>query len=339
MRETTLPRRSLLGALAATAAGAGPVSGRTIDRRNSPDTADRLDNHLLLTGGSAASPVHYEVGFTGDAERTTADLGLPVERATVDDEDDLVAHGDGGAGATGLLAGGADAYRFDGSIDGFAISLSRNRLDDASLYLNGAAVRPAELGRSPAAPTPVEFLDCGTAVVTGAFDEVLLDVSSIAGDGGLSTDHFEHGPVSGRTTLDLAGFASDPYTLDLVTLVRDAPDGDRTVATNPYAGFWCLERPGFVHRIVIYGGSPADPASYELTTGATLRRTTDVTGTPAERATIDSDDVIRGNAARGTVAGGADAYVYTGDQVRLDLAGHARVFVDGREVDPATLDG
>lgn len=336
---TGITRRAALRGL-----GAGVLPALLVRRSSAASAAEdrsKATDHrriLVLTGGSASRPLRYRVAFSGEADRTTDTAGAPVERATVDPEDHVVSWPDGRTSASGTLAGGADAYRFAGSIDGIGVSTTRDRLDDVGVYLDGDRAPLARLGVAPPGPTPVEFVDCTSAVVEGRFESVELHATQVAGDGGIATDRFDEGPVSGRITLDVHEYLPPASALDSV-VVRPSWDAPGTPARNPFSGVWCLEHPSVTHTLVVAGGSPAEPARYELTPYATIRKTTDTGGAPVERATIDPEDDTTGATVRGAVAGGADAYVYTGATPDVTISGDARVYVDGRQTDLGRVGG
>jgi len=84
------------------------------------------------------------------------------------------------------------------------------------------------------------------------------------------------------------------------------------------------------HTITIEGPSDG-PRDYEFAVEADLAKD------DAMGATIDSNDTIDGTTASGTVYGGRDSYTYTGSVTWFDGDDGLTVYIDGSEVDPATL--
>lgn len=80
-------------------------------------------------------------------------------------------------------------------------------------------------------------------------------------------------------------------------------------------------------------GVTSDQVGYELTVGGALEKST------AMGASINDNDTIDGSTATGQVAGGVDSFAYEGEITAFSLDGDADVFVDGEQVDPASLGG
>ncbi|WP_338729832.1 hypothetical protein [Haladaptatus sp. DJG-WS-42] len=80
--------------------------------------------------------------------------------------------------------------------------------------------------------------------------------------------------------------------------------------------------------ISIYGTDGA-VANYEFSVTGALEKT------DANGASIDSEDVIDGSSATGTVAGGIDSYGFEGDLAHISIDGEARVTVNGEEINLA----
>ncbi|KTG11202.1 hypothetical protein AUR64_04540 [Haloprofundus marisrubri] len=87
------------------------------------------------------------------------------------------------------------------------------------------------------------------------------------------------------------------------------------------------------HRLVIGGSS--DVSYYRVTTTGSLEQTTETGDAPFSSATVDDEDYVSGSSACGGVAGGADAYVFTGELTNVGVDGAASVYLDGEEIDPA----
>ncbi|WP_433631425.1 integrin alpha [Halomicrococcus sp. NG-SE-24] len=238
------------------------------------------ENRIVIVG-NADEPVRYDFVVEGDAEKTaeSGDAPVPDERITVSDEDRIEAISGGGSRVTGAIAGDADAYRFTGDISRFRIELTAATLEKATIYLNGEAVRPAELGDSPAAGTPVTYLNCSAARVDGEFPEVRAHVSFVADDGGFATSLFSLDPASGTTLVHPTQFQDPPFGLDYVELYADPAGTDlRFRPFNPYAGPWCLEAPAeTTATTTTTTTTPATPTTRGTTTTEERPPTTETT--------------------------------------------------------------
>ncbi|WP_327051239.1 hypothetical protein [Halomicrococcus gelatinilyticus] len=347
MQPERVSRRAVLAAsagLVATGVGAAGGDDHGTDRTGDDET-DR--NHLVVAGGSPGDPVEYQFVVTGDVRRNgrAGDAPLADSCVTVDTGDSVSADGERRSVASGTVAGGADAYIFTGRITRFRIELVRRRLDAVRIFLNGRRVSPAELGDNPAAATPVEFLDCNTAVVVGDFDGVELN-ASFWDEGGLGTSILFPDPVSGVTTLHPAEqFDPFPFTIESLGLDPDpiptpgAPA--QFTAENPFAGPWCeREENQFPNHLLVAGeGGPGTTADYEFAVSGSVRKSDDAGDAPVagRRVSVDAHDRITDSRVTGTVYGGADAYRYSGEITEFGLDGPAQVFLDGERVRPADL--
>nr|WP_233340430.1 hypothetical protein [Haloprofundus sp. MHR1] len=129
---------------------------------------------------------------------------------------------------------------------------------------------------------------------------------------------------------EVAGDGTDSYEFEGELNAVDADDGV-TVRVNgetvDAADYPSVSRPNVV---VISGENGL--ASYEFTVDGEL----DVG--PAESGTFNEEDNIHGATAEGAVAGGADAYSFSGSITQFRFTeGTATVLVNGQEVDPSEL--
>ncbi|WP_336360115.1 hypothetical protein [Haladaptatus sp. ZSTT2] len=85
-------------------------------------------------------------------------------------------------------------------------------------------------------------------------------------------------------------------------------------------------------NIISIYGTDGSVANYEFSVTGALEKT------DANGASIDSEDVIDGSSATGTVAGGIDSYGFEGDLVHISIDGEARVTVNGEEINLADYD-
>ncbi|GAA0227464.1 hypothetical protein [Haladaptatus pallidirubidus] len=314
-------------------------------------TSGQGTNHIVVFGGGPRNPIEYRITVSGRLERSNESGGAPIpdRHVTIDGEDTI--SGDG-TNASGAIAGGGDAYEFTGRIVRFRVSLSANRVNDVSVYLNGRRVTPADLGDAPETDTPIEFLDCTTARVRGNFHGVRLHTSFWDEDG-LGTNWLFDGPIRGTTLLNpRSEHEPYPFAIDSVSVdtrrLRTPGQTAKFTADNPFAGPWCraqrtsenssTERPNgdLSNHLVIVGGLPRNPARYEFVVGGQVKKTGDGGGAPIanRHVTIDRTDRVSGRRVRGAVAGGGDAYRFSGRIERFRIGRNARVFLNGRRIDP-----
>ena len=236
-------RRGMLAVSAGLVGAAGMVdTTRPTEAEGTNAKGSHTINHIVIFGGSPETVIEYEFTVSGRLRKSGSGDGAPIEDrfVTLDGEDH---RSNRGRSASGAIAGGGDAYRFTGRITRFRGSLSAKRQNEVKIYLNGRRVRPDELGDSPAANTPIEFLDCNTARVRGSFRGVELN-TSFWDETGLGTNVLFPGAVSGTTILHPAAahnpypFAIDSVSLDTRTLEYPGQSAKFT-ADNPYAGPWC----------------------------------------------------------------------------------------------------
>jgi hypothetical protein len=84
-------------------------------------------------------------------------------------------------------------------------------------------------------------------------------------------------------------------------------------------------------ELVIDGGTHDHWTYYDFTVGGGLEKA------EIDGASINDGDAVSGSSAEGFVAGGADAYRFSGDISEFNLDGDADVYVDGEPVDLSTL--
>ncbi|WP_227353649.1 hypothetical protein [Haladaptatus salinisoli] len=327
MRPNRVSRRSLL---AATAGMVGVGGIRTEGKRGT--------NHVVVFGGSPDTIIEYGLTVSGRLRKSGRSGGAPIaDRHVTEDDEDRISGG--GTHASGAVAGGGDAYRYTGRIVRFRVSPSSGRAGELNVYRNGRRVRPDELGDNPAAETPIEFVNCDTARVTGNFRSVRMH-TSFWDESGLGTNVLFQGPVSGTTTIHPAA-AHDHYPFAIDTLsvdtreLRTPGQPAKFTADNPYAGPWCRER-GLPNHLVVFGGSPRNVVQYRFAVSGKVRKSGRSGGAPiADRhVTKDDEDTITGKRVRGAVAGGGDAYRFSGELRRFRMDGDATVYLNGREIKP-----
>jgi hypothetical protein len=337
MQPTHVGRRTVIAASAGFL-GPGIVAGG--DRDSDASQRDRGEggerNRLVVAGGSPENVVEYQFVVSGRARRNgrAGDAPVPDSAVTVDTEDRI----EDGSLARGAVAGGADAYAFTGQITRFNVSLTSRSVDDVRVFLNGERVLPSELGDDAADGTPVEFHDCNTAVVTGDFEGVQLGVSFWT-ESGLGTSVLFPGPVSGTTTLHPDQFAPDPFAVDSVRLDPDPIETPgapaQFSAANPFAGPWCEDEASqYPNHLVVAGGSPENVVEYGFAVTGSAKKADSAGDAPVPESavTVDTEDLIEDGRVGGAVAGGADAYRFSGRIAAFRLDGSAAVFLNGERV-------
>ncbi|WP_458190973.1 hypothetical protein [Haladaptatus sp. NG-WS-4] len=212
MKSETVSRRHLLSGVA------GMIGMKPLQRRR-----QRLENILVIFGGSPRNVIEYEFSVTGRVRKTQENGGAPIAERflTIDDEDNVF---DGNV--TGAIAGGGDAYRFSGEIAYF------NASGNANVYLNGRKQDPANLPRSPGS---VEFLDCQTVRVKGPFQIVAITTGWFD-QVGFATSYFQFGPIRGTRRLppkQLADEGISGFSVAYVTAYKRYPDGPQIDRRNP----------------------------------------------------------------------------------------------------------
>ncbi|WP_266078491.1 hypothetical protein [Haladaptatus caseinilyticus] len=345
------PRLSRRNVLSTTALLLGGLQGcRAAGMRTG---ANQMTNHIIIYGGGSRNVIQYAFSVSGQLEKSGEAGGAPISdsHVGVNDEDTISRDG---THASGAVAGGGDAYWFTGRLVRFRVSLSAERLKEVSVFLNGQRVRLTELGDAPAVETPIEFLDCRTVRVTGDFRSVRMHTSFWDGTG-LGTNWLFDGPIRGTTLISpIDEHAPYPFAIDSVSIdtreLQTPGQPAQFTADNPFAGPWCREHDmaasakhpleTLPNHLVIVGGSPRNPIRYEFAVSGQVEKSGSGGDAPiADRhVTIDREDRISKRRVRGVVAGGADAYRFSGGIERFRIGNGARVFLNGRRIDPDDFD-
>lgn len=134
------------------------------------EQARQGDHYVIVRGGSPSNPVDYRFTVTGGLAKAAgqSDWPVPPERISVD-EDDAVE----GRTATGGVAGGSDAFWYDGDITCFDVSSESS----VTVYVDGEAVSPGDVAGGT---------ECGAGDDGG--DAGAGDGSGDAGDGTAADD-------------------------------------------------------------------------------------------------------------------------------------------------------
>jgi len=294
--------------------------------------SDQLPNSLSISGGSPSTSVNYQFSVDGELKKSY-DNG-----ASIDSEDSV----DGGD-ATGTVAGGTDSYRYSGKITAFGID------GDAKLYRNGSSVTPADLDPSGDGQTaPAGSGDSGGSSGDGS---QLSNLLTIAGGSPSNVAHYqlsvtgglEHSTANGAsidsedsitdgTAKGAVAGGADSYEFggDLSAFTMD---GDATVYLNgTQVDPASLGSTPKLENVLSVVGS-GSKATYAFAVSGGLKKSTD------RNASINDGDTVSGSTAKGAVAGGTDSYRFSGDVSAFTMDGDATVYLNGTQVDPASLGG
>lgn len=275
------------------------------------DTGSETDlDHLLdVTGGGPDDVVEYSFEVDGE-----------LEGVALNSEDSV--SGTTGAGA---VAGGTDTYGFSGSITAFSST------GDLTVSVDGQAVDTSQWDVGADGPDRVVTID-------GHGDRADYEFS-VSGalekstDGGASIN--DDDAVDGSTATGAVWGGSDSYRFD-GEISAFALDGDATVSVD---------------------GEQVDPSRWDSSDDSTsLDRTVQVVGTGVVtnyEFTVSGDlvgadgsiepwDDVSGSTANAYVTETSDVDTFSFDGEITDFRfheGEATVYVDGSEVDPASLGG
>lgn len=288
-------------------------------------------NHLLFAGGGPELTIEYQFTVHGEVEKTDDNGGVAISNqyVTIDDDDTIK----DASYVRGTTAGGGDGYEYTGDLLDFGVSVTADSADRAKLYHNGERVDVREFGRNPPADTPIEFLDGRTVRVGGDWGNVWGNTYTMYSDG-IGTDHSAWGGVDGPTTLEATWNEGVPYSLNSVSLYETEEISNAVYgARNPYAGLWNLETGGetLPNHVVVFGGGGGTSIEYSFEVSGDIEKNGSGGNAPIadQYVTHDYDDRIDGSAVAGSVAGGGDAYRFSGEISNLQANG-ARVYVNGQ---------
>ncbi|WP_158055553.1 hypothetical protein [Halorussus halophilus] len=314
---TQTARRAFLAGVA------GVLGSSTIAAAQSRD-------HILFAGGGPNLTIQYQFVVDGTVEKTSDNGGAAIaDRHVTIDRDDRIREG---KYVRGNVAGGGDGYRYSGRLLDFGVSVTADTAHKAKLYHNGERVDVREFGRSPPAGTPVEFVDSRTVHIEGDWGSTRGFTTTMYRDG-IGTDHSGWGAVDGPVTLQPTWNEGIPYSLNSVALYETEDSVEPAYSpANPYAGAWNLETGGadLPNHVVVFGGGGGNVIEYSFEVSGDIEKNGSGGDAPIadQYVTHDFDDRIDGSSVSGTVAGGGDAYRFSGELSNLQANG-ARVYVNG----------
>lgn len=300
-----------------------------------------LPNTLSISGRNTSGEASYEFTVVGELAHSTAMNGS----VNVDDSIE-------GKTATGKVYGGVDSYGFDGEIQKFDLR------GDAQVFVNGNEVNPDSLGNglnntlritgTKGTRTDYEFSVDGELAFDVAIDETVnpedaIDNTKATGAVAGGDDKYR---FSGSiTSMNLSNTAATVYvngqevnpddyaakpqepTTDPTT---EEPTTDPTTeepTTDPTTDPTTTpEQPTtdptteLPNVIILDGSSDATVSKYKFGVSGDIEKS-------AEFGSINAEDSIEGSVATGAIAGGKDAYRFSGNLTQFELSGSASVTV------------
>ena len=156
-----------------------------------------------------------------------------------------------------------------------------------------------------------------TGDVTLTLDGQTIDAGSLPGVGESDSS------TTDETTSDSS--TTEETTTDSTTdeTTNDSSTTDETTEETT--------QPTLSNVLTISGGSGSNLVEYELAVSGDLERST------AGGATIDSEDSVSGSTASGGVAGGTDAYRFSGDITGFDADADVTLHLNGLDIDASSL--
>ncbi|WP_276257004.1 right-handed parallel beta-helix repeat-containing protein [Halomontanus rarus] len=118
--------------------------------------------------------------------------------------------------------------------------------------------------------------------------------------------------------------------LETLSLEGDAAVRVNGVEIDPQR-FADAKRADRSESVLVVRGAASGVTRYEFVAGGDVERTDD------ENASIDPEDVVDGNAVRGTVGNWKDAFRFDGELEELSVDGPGTIVLDGEEVDPDAI--
>lgn len=147
------------------------------------------------------------------------------------------------------------------------------------------------------------------------------------------TDVITDGHVKGRL-----GGGGDAYLVsgDVTGVVVDG-DADVYLNGNAVSPSEFGDVPP--HHLVVFGGSKGNRMGYEFGVSGEVRKSGLSGDAPIEDqyVTVDDTDVISGSNVSGRIAGGGDAYRFSGELRTFEADGDLTVYLDGEEIDVASV--
>lgn len=302
--------------------------------------------HLAIAGGSAGDPVEYYFRIDGAVEKTGDGGGAVDDRyVTIDSQDYVRSRDDGTVVARGVVAGGGDAYYYTGEIVDFGVSLDHDTADRASIYHDGRKYGVEEFGPNPPANAPITYHDAQTATVEGEWGTVRVGEWASTPSGPYDdVYYFEN--VSGTTTISNDAKNHPGWYIRSVGVAEKELQEMLSFdyqPRNPFGGPWNHEvrESDLPNRIVLSGGSADDKLEYSFDVTDAVQRTGyagDDAPIADKHVHIDDDDYIDGSLASsseggatvtGNVAGGGDAYWFSGDVTNLQADEGVEIHVNG----------
>ena len=314
-------------------------------------------------------PAHQRLS---NHETPSRPWGLTIENCSITGESDDPAilldhrHGSVVRNCCVQMAGSGPGIVLENSSD-CVIEDTNVNVNGRATVFNNCTARTSNVTSADSCPRPDASWDSGD----GDASERTL---SIVGNGTLSEYEFtvtdelrdnpNEGPLAGLDQIDgstASGAVKEGRDGYIVSgQVREFTlDGDATVLLDGTAvapadlpDITALDAPA-LDESADEGSTDEDPSAGGSTDEPTTERVLTITGTGTRasynftvsddlahdpsRGTVDSQDSIDGASATGVVVSGTDSYLFTGSITAFTADGSVDVFLDGEQVDPATL--
>ena len=328
------------------AASGGSSGGSVPDQEDSESKYPSMENTLSISGKNSDGAAKYEVTVSGELAPSTAMGG------SVNDEDNI-----DGKTVVGEVFGGVDSYGFDGEISKFQLD------GNADVYVNGNQISPDVLGLNnslrisgtSSTRTDYAFEVDGDLAFDVAIDEQVNaedEIEAAKGTGAVAGGDDKYRFSGKITSFDLSGSAAEVYVngqlTDPSTLgskpTTEEPTTEEPTTEEPTTEEPTTEEPTTEAPTTSPLPSPEDPTATptpeeELPNVIILDSTnaTDVTEytfgvsgdikKSAELGSLNDEDSVQDGVAKGAIAGGKDAYRFSGSLTRFKLDGAAAVTV------------
>lgn len=228
---------------------------------------------------------------------------------------------------SGAVINGRDSYTFGGEITEWS-----GNYDALNVYLNGEQLQNIiTIKGRPDKTVNYRLRIDGEVLKSPAFSASIDNSDEISGrtkDYGLDTSIRTEDDLRGETIIEgqvTGGKDSYLYSGDVGDFTAD-------VETEVYINFELVNPDEFERdTITIDGCDCGTRRDYTVTVE------TDVAKTTAYNASINDSDTIDGNEIAGSVVGGRDSYVYTGEIQAIDVPSSVQVLKNGTEVTPGSL--
>jgi len=267
-----------------------------------------------LTIEATGSLATYEFAVGGNVEKSTA-MG-----ATINPNDDV----SDGAVTGSVNNSGRDSYVFTGELQSFSVD------GDVRLYLNGEPLTDTiTVEDASSGPTEYELHVDGEVLKSTAMSASINasdDITSRNDSDQIEANQLDGEPLAGETYVSgrVAG-GTDSYAISGEPTGFVANDG-----VTVYLNGEPVAPENFQRNVLTIEGTGSG-ASYEVSVSGDLAKSTWM------NATLNSNDVIENGTASGTVVGGRDSFVFTGEITDFTADSSIVVYLNSEEIDASAL--